>query len=53
MPTRRIMELIIVCGLLMRPAFGLMHIEARKLLNEQQPGSILHGIAEIGVVVLS
>jgi hypothetical protein len=53
MPTRRIMEVVVVCVLLMRPAFGLVHVEMRKLLNEQSPGTILHGVAEVGVVVLS
>lgn len=37
----------------MRPVFGLIHIETHKLLKNQQPGSVLHGIAEIGTVVLS
>jgi hypothetical protein len=53
MPTRRIFEMVLVMGLLLRPAFGLMHVEMRKLLNEQQPGTFLHGVAEIGTVVLS
>lgn len=53
MPTRRIFELVLVMGLLMRPTFGLLHVEMRKLLDEQQPGGFLHGVAEIGTVVLS
>lgn len=53
MPTRRIFELIVITGLLMRPAFGMLHVEMRRLLDSQQPGTILHGIAEVGTVVLS
>jgi hypothetical protein len=53
MPTRRVFELIIVTGIFLRPLFGLAHVECRKLLNEQQPGSFLHGVAEAGVVILS
>lgn len=53
MPTRRIFELIIVTGILLRPAFGLLHLETHKLLRNQQPGTFLHGVAEIGTVVLS
>lgn len=53
MPTRRIFELVLLTGILLRPAFGMAHVEARRLLDSQQPGSFLHGVAEIAVVVLS
>lgn len=53
MPTRRIFELTLVMGILMRPAFGMMHVEARRLLDSQQPGTFLHGVAEVMTVVLS
>lgn len=53
MPSRRIMEVTVLTIVLMRPVFGMLHVEMRRLLDSQQPGSILHGIAEVGTVVLS
>jgi hypothetical protein len=52
MPTRRVFELIVVTSLLMRPAFGTLRLWSSKTLRTKQPGTILHGIAEIGVVIL-
>lgn len=52
LPTRRIFELIIVGGILMRPAFGVIHLWALKALNTSQEGTIIHGIAEITTVLV-
>jgi hypothetical protein len=52
MPTRRIFELTIVTAILVRPAFGLIHLWAAKTLGTQQQGSIMHGIAEVVTVVI-
>ena len=50
MPTRRIMELAIVVDLALMPVKGMARIWAHKTLGTTQPGSILHGLAEIVVV---
>jgi hypothetical protein len=52
MPTRRIFELMLVTAVLVRPAFGLIHLWARKTLDNQEPGTILHGVAEIVTVII-
>jgi hypothetical protein len=52
MPTRRILELTIVVAILCRPAFGLVHLWAAKTLQNQQPGTIMHGAAEIVTVII-
>jgi hypothetical protein len=52
MPTRRIFELILVMGILIRPAFGLIHLWGAKTLGTQEPGSIMHGAAEIVTVLI-
>lgn len=52
MPTRRIWELIIVGGLLMRPAFGVIHLWGLKALNTTPEDSFLHGVAEIVTVLV-
>lgn len=52
MPTRRIFELTLVTIVLMHPALGLTRLWAKKTLDTHEPGTILHGIAEI-VTVLS
>lgn len=52
LPTRRIFELIIVTGILVRPAFGMLHLWANKALTEQPEGSILHGTAKVITVVI-
>jgi hypothetical protein len=50
MPTRRIMELAILVNVLMKPVDGMARIWAHKTLGTTQPGSIMHGLAEIVVV---
>lgn len=52
MPTRRIFELGLVIAILARPAFGLVHLWSKKTLDSQQPGTILHGAAEIVTVII-
>lgn len=52
MPTRRIFELMIVTAILVRPAFGLIHLWGAKTLDSQQPGNIMHGVAEIVTVII-
>lgn len=52
MPTRRIFELIIVGGILMRPAFGVLHLWGLKTLNTTAEDSFLHGVAEIVTVLV-
>jgi hypothetical protein len=52
LPTRRIFELTIVTAVLVRPAFGVVKLWARKTLGTQQSGTVTHGIAEIVVNVL-
>lgn len=52
MPTRRIFELTIVVAILIRPAFGLIHLWANKTLRTQDPGTIMHGAAEIVTVLI-
>jgi hypothetical protein len=51
-PTRRIFELTLVQIALARPVFGAMRLWAHKRLGESQPGTFLHGIAEVMVVLL-
>lgn len=52
LPTRRIFELAIVTAILVRPAFGLVHLWGLKTLNTTDEGSILHGVAEIVTVLV-
>jgi len=51
MQTRRIMELAIVVDLLLMPVKGMGRVWAHKTLGTTQPGSILHGVAEIVVIM--
>jgi hypothetical protein len=50
-PTRRIMELIVVTDVLLRPVFGTVRIWAHKKLGTSQPGGIIHGVAEVLVIL--
>lgn len=52
MPTRRVFELMLVTAVLVRPAFGVTLMWARRQLATQPPGAITHGIAEVVVNVL-
>lgn len=51
MPNRRTFELIIVTGALLRPVFGGMRLWAVKTMGTTQPGSILHGVAEVVAIL--
>lgn len=51
MPTRRILELTVVTVIAMRPVFGLVKLWSRKTLDNSQPGSVSHGVAEVLTVV--
>jgi hypothetical protein len=52
MPTRRILELAVVVAIAMRPIFALGRLWATKAFMTSQPGSVMHGAAEVvgGVV---
>lgn len=52
LPTRRIFELTLVEIALARPVFGAARLWAHKRLGESQPGTFLHGLAEVMVVLL-
>lgn len=51
MPTRRIFELALIITILSHPAIGLIHLWAKKTLDNNEPGTILHGVAEIATVL--
>lgn len=51
MPTRRIFELALIITILSHPAIGLIHLWGKKTLDTQEPGTILHGVAEIVTVL--
>jgi hypothetical protein len=50
-PTRRIMELIVVTDVLLKPAFGTVRLWAHRTLGVAQPGSFRYGIAEVLVIL--
>jgi hypothetical protein len=52
MQTRRILELIVVTDVLLTPIKGMARIWAHRALGTSQPGSIIHGVAEIVVVMV-
>ena len=51
MPTRRTLELIVVAGLALRPVFALGKVWSHKTVATTSKGTLLHGLASIGVVV--
>lgn len=51
LPTRRTLELIVIAGLAMRPVFALGRVWSHKTVVTAPPGTVMHGIASIGVVV--
>jgi|HubBroStandDraft_2_1064218.scaffolds.fasta_scaffold18979_2 hypothetical protein len=44
---RRVFELIIVSGLLLRPVFGSARLWSVKTMAATEPGSLLHTTAEV------
>lgn len=52
MPTRRIFELMVVTAILVRPAFGLVHLWAAKTIGTHEEGTVMHGVAEIVTVII-
>lgn len=50
-PTRRILELIVVTDVLLKPVFGTVRLWAHRTLGVSQPGSIRHGVAEVLVIL--
>jgi hypothetical protein len=45
------LELIIVATIALKPVFGMLHLWSKKTLDEQNPGTIRHGAAEILTVI--
>ena len=45
-PTRRILELMIITGVLLHPVMGLARLWSMKTLATSQPGTLMHGVAE-------
>lgn len=52
MPTRRIMELVVITGFLMFPARSVVRLWGKRQLSAAPEGSLLHGIGEVVVTVL-
>jgi hypothetical protein len=51
MPTRRILELMVIVTIAMHPAFALGKLWATKAFATAQPGTVKHGAAEIVSVI--
>jgi hypothetical protein len=51
-PTRRILALVIVTAVLVRPVLGSAKLWATRHLAESEHGTVAHGAAEIMAVVL-
>ena len=51
MPTRRVMELIVITTLLIHPVMGVARLWAAKTLGTAQPGTASHTTAEIVAVL--
>lgn len=47
MPNRRGFELILLTVMLSRPVFGGMRLWSVKTMGSTQPGSLMHGFAEV------
>ena len=52
MPTRRIFELVVITGVLLFPARATVRLWAKRQLGSQPEGSVLHGVAEVAVILL-
>lgn len=51
MPSRRTLELVVIVVLALKPVTAMVKLWSIKTLNTAPPGSVLHGVAEIGSVV--
>lgn len=51
MPTRRQFELMLLAIALSRPVFGMARVWAVKTFGTSEPGTLLHGAAEIVSVI--
>lgn len=52
MPTRRTLELVVITVLALQPVVGMCKLWSIRTLATAPEGSILHGVAEIGSVIL-
>ena len=52
MPTRRIVELVVITSVLLWPAQGVVKLWARKALNQYPAGHTVHGVGEVLVTIL-
>ena len=52
MPTRRIMELTVIVGVLLLPAVSAVKFWAKRQLGAQPDGSLMHTVGEVVVTVL-
>lgn len=50
MPTRRIMELVILTDIAIKPVFGMARLWAHKTLGENQPGTFIYHVASVVVI---
>jgi hypothetical protein len=52
MPTRRTLELVVIVVLALEPVKAMAKLWSIKTLATTPPGSVLHGAAELGSVIL-
>ena len=52
MPTRRIMELIVITTVLLLPARATVRTWGKRQLGAAEPGSIMHGLGQVVVTIL-
>lgn len=52
MPTRRTLELVVITVIALQPVMAMAKLWSIKTLATTPPGSILHGAAELGSVIL-
>lgn len=50
-PSRRTLELVVITVLALQPVMAMAKLWAIRALAETQPGTVIHGVAEIGSVV--
>jgi hypothetical protein len=52
MPTRRTLELVVIVVLALEPVKAMAKLWSIRTLATTPPGSVLHGVAELGSVIL-